>query len=83
MKILVIIWKNLEEWGIDMDEIFVKKGDMVKCYFPSGKVVFGKVLSLPSNAHGPTVLQTYYEGKEDLICYVFNCEHMYIISRGD
>ena len=57
----------------------VKIGDKIKMFLLSGDNVFGKVIYIPVATGDSWIIQTYYEGKEDLICYIQSFSHFFVI----
>jgi len=66
-----------------MNNFNVKTGDSVKFNFSSGKQLSGKVLYIPASKGESWIIQTFFEGSEDLIVYVKNFESMFIYRKRD
>jgi len=64
-----------------MSDFYAGAGDSVKFNFSSGKQLSGKVLCVPASQGECWIIQTFFEGSEDLIAYVQNFELMFIYRQ--
>lgn len=62
-----------------MDHI-VKKGSKVKFFFSDGTSTFGEILSAPTDIGDVYIIQSFYEGKKDLIEYIQTFNRMVLFK---
>jgi len=61
--------------------VSVKIGDKINMFLLSGNKVCGRVIRMPVATGDSWVIQTYFEGKDDLICYIQSFSHFFVMPE--